>query len=617
MHEFVLLEILAVGLTLALVFGFLTTKLHLSPIVGYLLAGFLIGPNSPGFVADTALAYELSEVGVILLMFGVGLHFDLKDLLAVKGVAIPGAIMQTSAATVFGVFAGLAFGLSISSGLILGLSLAVASTVVLMRMLEDQGTLDTVHGHVAVGWLVVEDIITVLLLVLLPTLAGILGTSQVDLSTPQSMVKSAAYAIDALTQPTAASADYLGQAWDIALAVGMALMRLAALWILVLPVGGRIIPWFMAQVAKTRSNELFTLAVLVLAFAIAVGAAAFFDTSVALGAFLAGMVVGKTKSSHRAASDLLPLRDTFAVLFFLSVGMLFNPVFIIENPGLIIACMLIVLVIKPLTAIMTVVGLGYSAQTALTVGVGLAQVGEFSFILATQARSYHLITSEVYNVLVVCALISITLNPILFGTIPKVENYLRRHEGLWNFLNRKAIKAANEAKEYCEECLLKETEAPKAIVVGYGPTGKKVAQALKNNGAVPVVIDLNMDAVNELSREGELSIYGDSSQRSILMAAGIEQARYMMLTIPNLAAVGATSAMAISINPDIKIIARARFLHDVDFLHSVGVHVVAVEEEQVAFNMVNIVLSEMNHRYLSPEEGGAPATLEQELTPCI
>ncbi len=590
MNEFVLLEILAVGLTLALVFGYIATRLHLSPIVGYLLAGFFIGPHSPGFVADMHLAYELSEVGVILLMFGVGMHFDIKDLLAVKGVAIPGALIQTGAATIFGVGAGLMFGLSLPSGLILGLSLAVASTVVLMRMLEDNNSINTVHGHVAVGWLVVEDIITVLLLVLLPTLAGLSGNW---LLTPESssIIANTVHTIDVLTIPEAGGTDAAGQAANIASALGLALVRLVALWVLVLPVGGRVIPWFIAKIVKTRSNELFTVAVLVMAFAIAVGAAVFFDTSVALGAFLAGMVVGRSTSSHRAASDLLPLRDTFAVLFFLSVGMLFNPVFIIDNPGLIVFSLMIVLLIKPVTAIGAVLGLGYSVRTALTVGVGLAQVGEFSFILATQAQNYKLIGPEVYNVLVVCALFSISLNPMLFGLLPKVEKALKKREKLWLFLHKKAHSAfVVQAGKICEK---DRKIHNRAIVVGYGPTGKDIVKTLQEHGAGSTVIDLNIDTVNELLREGMGAVYGDASQRGILSAAGVEEAKYLMLTIPDTASAAAVAAIAHSMNPKLHIIARARFLHDVELLRHVGADTVVVEEEQIISAMVTSLIHTM------------------------
>ena len=402
MHNYPLLEILAIGFTLALLMGYAAKRLGLSSIVGYLVAGFLVGPHSLLFSADVSLAMELAEAGVILLMFGVGLHFNLDDLMAVKGISLPGALFQSSIATLCGFGLAELCGLSVAEGLLLGMGLAVASTVVLLRVLTDNNMLDTVHGHVAVGWLVVEDVLTVLILVLLPSLAVILDVNGAG-----------------------GGAAAAGGAWAPMLkAVGLALFRLALLWVIVLVIGGRVVPWALNHILRTRSQELFTLTVLVAAFATAVGAAVFFEASVALGAFLGGMVVGKTKVSHQAGADLIPFRDAFAVLFFLSVGMLLDPAFIIAEPWLILAALFVVLVVKPLTAIFIVSVLGYSAQTGLVVGISLSQVGEFSFILASQAHALGIIGLQVYNVLVVCAIISITLNPGAFRRLHRIEAWL-------------------------------------------------------------------------------------------------------------------------------------------------------------------------------------------------
>ena len=567
MHDFVLLKILAIGLTLALVFAAIAHKLKISPTVGYLIAGYLIGPYSPGFVADMDLAFELSEAGVILLMFGAGLHFDLKDLWNVRGVAIPGAIVQSTAATICGMVVAVALGISVYSGFILGMCLSVASTVVLMRMLENRGVLNSVNGHIAVGWLVVEDIFTILILVLLPTIAVLMN------STGQEE----------------------GNAiLNMGAAIGMALLRLVALWILVLPIGGRIVPWLLAQVAKTRSSELFTLSILMLAFAIAVGAAAMFETSVALGAFLAGMVVSKSKVSHQAMANIIPMKDTFSVLFFLSIGMLFSPAFVVENPLLILLCLGIVLIIKPITAFIVVVGLGYSVGAALTVAAGLAQIGEFSFILANQAQAQGLIGVDVYNALVVCALVSIMLNQGLFGSIDKVEATLKKSPRLWAFLNRKAMTGVQESEKHCEHCLHNNDNTDYAIVVGYGITGKNAVRSLTGSGLVPVLIEMNIDTVNDANKDGMLAIYGDASSRDVLLAAGVENAKIILITIPDLSASAAAIAMVSSMNPQIKIVARTRFVNDVEFLHSVGADVVAVEEEQVALAMADIVLSSLS-----------------------
>lgn len=443
---------------------------------------------------------------------------------------------------------------------------------------------------------------------MLPTLAGIFGSveapSQAVIQVAvEGGVQTAAHGAEAASLAVKEYGSFMEQALDVGAALGMAVVRLAALWVLILPVGGRIVPWVMAQVAKTRSNELFTLTILALAFAVAVGAAVFFDTSVALGAFLAGMVVGKTKGSHRAAADLLPLRDTFAVLFFLSVGMLFNPMFVVENPGLIVACTLIVLVVKPITALFTVAALGYSARTAMVVAAGLSQVGEFSFILATQAQHYNLISSKVYNVLVVCALISITVNPWLFSLVPKVEAWLRKHEALWRLMNRKAYATALAAQEECHTFVADKKKH--AIVVGYGPTGRSVVEALHSQGVETIVVDLNMDTVNAIAKEGGHAVFGDSSHRSILEAAGVEKATYLLLTTPDLSAARSTATMALGMNSGLNIIARARFIQDVDYLLQTGVTEVAVEENEVALAMVHMV-----EKVMKAEE---PATPDVEM----
>ena len=567
MHDYSLLEILAAGFTLALVFGYAAQKLKLSPIVGYLIAGVLIGPHSPGFVADAELAGQLAEAGVILLMFGVGLHFNMDDLFAVKGVALPGAIAQTSAATVFGILVAGAFGFPLGAGAIMGLGLGVASTVVLLRVLTDGGVVDTVHGHVAVGWLVVEDIITVLALVLLPSFAVI------------------------MTSGATASGGSV-TIGDMAWALGMALVRLAALWVLVLVVGGRVVPWLLSHVARTRSQELFILTVLVAAFATAVGAAVFFQASMALGAFLGGMVVGKTKLSHAAGAEILPLRDAFAVLFFLSVGMLFDPGFLISQPLLVLACMFIVIVVKPLTAVVIITILGYSARTAFTVAVGLAQVGEFSFILAAAALDLKIIPQEIYTVLVVCALVSITINPGLFRAIPKMEAWLeRRYPKIWAVMNRRANDKA--AKSQKQHGIAPPSGEQFAIVVGYGPTGRQVARALREHNLAPVVIDTNVDTVNTLAEKNRWVIYGDASKREVLHAAGIERAAYCVITIPDSAATVSTAAMARAMNPDVRILVRARFLAEEPLLKNAGVSGVAFEEGEIAKALTGLVLEDV------------------------
>lgn len=568
MHEYQLLEIFGAGFFLALVFGYGAFKLGLSPIVGYLVAGFLVGPATPIFVADTDLAFQLSEAGVILLMFGVGLHFNTKDLLAVKGVALPGAIAQSCIATLLGTLVGTALGMSLMHGVILGMGLSVASTVVLLRVLTDNGVLNSVPGHVAVGWLVVEDLFTVLVLVLLPSLATLMAGG--------------------------ASGGAEAEALDFAKAMGLAFLRLALLWVLVMVVGGKVVPWVLTKVVRTRSEELFTLAVLVCAFATAVSAAIFFQASMALGAFLGGMVIGKTKVSHQAGADVLPLRDAFAVLFFISVGMLFRPAFILEQPLLILACLGIVLLAKPLTAALVVLILGYSTSTAVVAAVSLAQIGEFSFILAQAAISLDLIPVDVYNVLVICAIVSIALNPSVFRLVPKITAFLEHHPKLAHILNaraeRRAAKiAAREARRNGEvkvapaDLSVIEEQAITAIVVGFGPVGRAVVKALMDKKILPVVIDMNADTVNQLNEERICpAIFGNSTKKDILAAAGIKQASYLIVTLPSVEQAVVTATVAKEMNPDIRTLVRARFLRDERLFEQIGVNGVSYEETAVA-----------------------------------
>jgi monovalent cation:H+ antiporter-2, CPA2 family len=560
MQHLEILEILAIGLSAALVLGFISHKLKLSPIVGYLVAGVLLGPHTPGFVADAKLAGELAEIGVILLMFGVGLHFDLEDILAVKRVSVPGAFVQSLLVTVVGAFVALLFGWSLSAGIVLGLALAVSSTVVLVRCLSDNGMLDTVHGHVAVGWLIVQDIITVLVLVLLPVTA----TSFVG-----------------------------GGKGDVLTSVGIGVGKLVVLWILIIPVGGRIIPLLLAHVARSRSRELFTLTILVLAFLIAAGSAVIFDASVALGAFLAGMVVGETKMSHQAGADILPMRDAFAVLFFLSIGMLLDPNFVLENPGTVAACLAVILIAKSLVTGLLVIVLGYSVRTALTTAIGLAQIGEFSFLLTQQAQNFNLIPPEGFSAVVTCAIISITLNPLLFKIIDPSEKRLRAKKRLWKFLNYRSDVKGHEDNIQTQALLDRPDKKPLAIVVGYGPVGRRVSAILKDADFRPVIIDLNVDTVSNLVSEGDLAVYGDAGNMDILKAAGIKKAEYLLVTLPDLTKAIDVVTNALYLNPSIKIFVRARFLYAKSIFESLGVSTIFFEEMEVARAMTQALISDV------------------------
>ena len=403
MHGYDLILTLTGGLSAALVLGYITQRLGLSPIVGYLLAGVLVGPHTPGFVADASLSEQLAEIGVILLMFGVGLQFHLDELLAVRGVAVPGAIVQSGAATVLGALLARSLGWEWSAGVIFGIALSVASTVVLIRVLADNNDLHTQPGHIAVGWLVVEDLFTVLALVLLPALFG----------------------ADHAETPL----------WLALIATGA---KVAALVAFAALVGTRVIPRVLDYVADTRSRELFTLTVLVIALGIAVGSSQIFNVSMALGAFLAGMVVGRSDYSLRAAAEALPMRDAFAVLFFVSIGMLLDPAALSTSPALLAGALAIVLVAKPIVALILVWALRYPFRTSLTVGVALAQIGEFSFILSSLGRELGILTTEATNVLVATSIASIVLNPIGYRTIRPIGRWVSERPRLAAFLNRAA-----------------------------------------------------------------------------------------------------------------------------------------------------------------------------------
>ncbi len=574
MHStYILLETMAVGFGIALLFGYLAQKLRLSVIVGYLAAGFLIGPLTPGFVADPELANNLSEAGIILLMFGVGLHFNTEDLMSVKGIAIPGAIAQSVGAATFGILVSMMDGYSLVEGVFLGLGLSVASTVVLLRVLTDAGRLNTYAGTVAVGWLVVEDIFTVLMLVLLPSIGPALAAGD---------------SISFLT---------------ILSAIGMAIVKLILLWILVMVVGGRVVPWLLKRILRTRSHELFTLTVLSAAFLTALFAAYVFDASFALGAFLGGMVVGKSKVSHQAAAELIPLRDAFAVLFFLSVGMLFRPAFLIEQPVIIILALMIVLLVKPIIAIGIVSLLGCTAETAFTIAAGLSQIGEFSFILAQTGLGMHLISENIYSVLIACALVSIAVNPFCMKAVPHMVTLARAHPALWHFLNHRAEKKTAEISKSTTDFMETAKEGETfAIIAGYGPTGQAAAESVTAAGLSPVILEMNIDTVSALEAKGIATVYGDITKTEILKAAGIERAPYFIITVPATEPAALAAMAAKNLNPDIVIFARTRFLQDADILKDAGVDHVISEESAIVDRLAEIVAKALAKRDENPEE---------------
>jgi len=567
MHDVSLIATLAAAFTAAWVLGIVTQRAGLSPIVGYLLAGILIGPYTPGFVGDVNLAQQLAEVGVILLMFGVGLHFHLKDLLAVKALAIPGAIGQSLVATALSVVVFSGLGMPATSGAVIGMAMSVASTVVLMRVLMDADVLTTPPGHVAVGWLLVEDLLTVILLLMIPVLGSEYGAAAVD-------------------KPAGGAAF-----WQT---LGIALLKLGALVAVVAVAGSRIVPWALVQVARLRSRELFTLTVLVFSIAIAAGSYFFFGASMALGAFLAGMVVAQSPVSHQAAADALPMRDAFAVLFFVSVGMLFEPAFLLQQPLMLAAALGIILLAKPLAALLIVALLGHSARTALTVAIGLAQIGEFSFIVSDLSHRHGLMPAAGHNLLVASAIISITLNPMMFRILPEAEAWMKARPLIWRLFNRRAESRAIAANRTAADTLSQpaETNARLAIVIGYGPVGRAVHRLLREAGLSTVVIDLNMDTVMSLMAEGQTAIFGDASHEGILEQAEVRRASHLIVTLPDSSDRTAVIAAARNLSSQVRILVRARYLGEREDLEQAGATAAVFEEAEAAVALARLVLAD-------------------------
>jgi monovalent cation:H+ antiporter-2, CPA2 family len=565
MHGYSLLLTLTGGLVGALILGYLTQRVGLSPIVGYLLAGTLVGPHTPGFVADSALAAELAEVGVILLMFGVGLQFHIEELLAVRWVAIPGAVAQSTVATILGAMLARALGWDWSAGLIFGMALAVASTVVLVRVLSDNNDLHTQAGHIAVGWLVVEDLLTVVALVLLP----------------------------ALFRPAASDTSLIA-------ALGFTALKVTALVAFTALVGTRVIPRVLDYVADTRSRELFTLTVLVIALGIAVGSALIFSVSMALGAFLAGMVVGRSDYSLRAASDALPMRDAFAVLFFVSVGMLLDPSSLMDSPLLVIGALAIVLIGKPLVAFLFVWVMKYPFKAALTAAIALAQIGEFSFILTSMGRDLGVLTADATNVVVATAIASIVLNPIAYRGIRPIERWVTARPRLWALLNRPSSIPADLKTSRLERVV---DPSHRAIVIGFGPTGRIVVRLLRDNDIAPTVIELKMDAVRALREEGIDAIYGDATRPETLEAAGTAKAGSLILGSAGMANSAEVARTARRLNPHIRVLARASYLRDVPMLKEAGASSVYSGEAEVALAFIEDILDDL---------GATPEQIDRE-----
>ncbi|ALQ50025.1 YbaL family putative K(+) efflux transporter [Nitrosomonas ureae] len=556
-HDITLITTIAAGFGLALVFGFIAEKLKTPALVGYLLAGIAISPSTPGFVADIDIASQLSEIGVMLLMFGVGLHFSLNDLLAVKRIAVPGAIVQMTVATLLGMALADWWGWDFGAGLVLGLSLSCASTVVLLKAVESRGLLDTMTGRIAVGWLIVEDLVTVLILVLLPSFATMLGGSN---------------GAETTTEPL----------WQT---IGTTLLLVSAFIAIMLVVGLRVLPWLLWQVARTGSRELFTLAVVAAAICIAYGAAALFNVSFALGAFFAGMVMRESKFSHRAAEESLPLRDAFAVLFFVSVGMLFDPTVLIDEPMHVLAVVAIIIVGKSIAAMLLVLILRYPLNTALTVAASLGQIGEFSFILAGLGLTLELMPAEGMSLVLAGALISIAFNPIAFAVIAPLRNLILKHSAV-------ARKYESRDDPYAELPMSTERKFlhGQVVLVGYGHVGERIAQALRGQDIPFVVAEQNRELVQDLRKQNINAVSGDATEPSVLIQAHITDAAMLVIAIPDPLNVRQMIDTARTLNPEIEIVLRTRNEDETALLRQDKVGTVFFSEEELAKSMTHHIL---------------------------
>ncbi|TDP73353.1 YbaL family putative K(+) efflux transporter [Roseateles toxinivorans] len=565
-HDVTLITTLAAGFGLALVLGFVALRLKLPALVGYLMAGVAIGPFTPGFVGDMAIASQLAEIGVMLLMFGVGLHFSLDDLMAVRKIAVPGAVAQMAVATGLGMGVAHIWGWSLGAGLVFGLSLSVASTVVLLKALEARGIVDSMNGRIAIGWLIVEDLAMVLVLVLLPALAGVLG---------------------GVTPGGAAAPADTAAIW---LALGKTLLQVALFIALMLVVGRRFFPWLLWQVTKTGSRELFTLCVVAAAVTIAYGSAALFGVSFALGAFFAGMVMRESKFSHRAAEESLPLRDAFAVLFFVSVGMLFDPHVLVDRPLQVLAVVAIIILGKSLVALAVVLLFRYPLNTALTVSASLAQIGEFSFILAGLGVSLKLLPTEGYSLVLAGALISMALNPLVFSLIEPAQRWVRARSELARKLEARddplaELPAATEDKYLARQ----------VVLVGYGRVGRHIAEALAAAGIPFVVADHNRERVEALRERGIPAVLGDASEPAVLIQAHIAHARVLVLATPDTVSVRKMIEVARTLNPGIQTLVRSHNEEEAQRLQADGAGRVFLGERELAQAMVREVLAARAH----------------------
>ena len=567
-HDVDLIILLAVGFGMALIFGYIAARLRLPPLIGYLIAGIIISPNTPGIVGDIHLANQLAELGVMFLMFGVGMHFSLNDLLQVRRIALPGAILQIAVATLLGIGVSMYWGWSFGSALIFGLSLSCASTVVLLKALGDRGLLDSVNGKIAVGWLLVEDLVMVLALVLLPATAVLLGGHALPgTDTSQSI-------------------------W---LTIGITLLKVTGFIAFMLIIGKRLVPMIMQFVARLGSRELFTLTVVAAAVSIAYGSYAVFGVSMALGAFFAGMVVKESDFSHRAEEETLPLREIFSILFFVSVGMLFDPSILIEEPLRILAVIAIIMVGKTLAAIALVLFFRYPINPALTVGASLAQIGEFSFILATLGLSLGLLTPDAQNLILAGALFSITLNSFVFSAIEPVQRWIRERSHLARLLERSADPLAMLPDEV-DQAYLRD----QVVIIGYGGVGRRITENLIQQNIKVVIAEENREIVEKLRSQGIAAVSGEATEPNVLIQAHIQHARLLVISPMDILDIHRIVDISKQLNPEIQVLICAESKEEAAVIREENLGEVFYAKEEMAKNMSHHILNQIEIAHQSP-----------------
>ena len=549
-HDVNLIILLAVGFGMALVFGYIAARLRLPPLIGYLIAGIIISPNTPGIVVDIHLANQLAELGVMFLMFGVGMHFSLNDLLQVRRIALPGAILQIAVATLLGIGVSMFWGWSFGSALIFGLSLSCASTVVLLKALGDRGLLDSVNGKIAVGWLLVEDLVMVLVLVLLPATAVLLGGHPL------------------------AGADPSQNIW---ITIGLTLLKVTGFIAFMLIIGKRLIPMIMQRVARLGSRELFTLTVVASAVSVAYGSYAVFGVSMALGAFFAGMVVKESDFSHRAEEETLSLREIFSILFFVSVGMLFDPKILVEQPLHILAVVAIIMIGKTLAAMALVLFFRYPINTALTVGASLAQIGEFSFILATLGLSLGLLTQDAQNLILAGALFSITLNSFVFSAIEPAQRWIRERSHLARLLERSGDPLAMLPDEV-DQAYLRD----QVVIIGYGGVGRRISENLMQQNIKVVIAEENREIVEKLREQGIAAVSGEATEPYVLIQAHIQHARLLVISPMDILDIHRIVDIAKQLNPEIQVLICAESKEEAAVIRDENIGEVFYAKEEMA-----------------------------------